>query len=176
MLYKIFRRFPVFIVNQRFCIVECPKIGKMNFIRQPEIIARHFGGDVHDCLPDGYFNFLDFIQKKHTQFLVEPIQHHHLHERCSLLVQMFMLGRFQERVHVSGQSVVTDAFQIVFGFLLIADFQPSGTKKLHQFWRSRIRFYKMSFGHICMSIKKTPRAFEHRWEAWRELTSAKVRK
>ena len=65
---------------------------------------------------------------------------------------VFMFGRFQKRIHISRQTITSD----VFCFLFITDFQSSGTKKLHQLRWSRIRFCKMSFGHICMYKIKRP--------------------
>jgi len=67
-------------------------VNEIAAIGHPEGIARHVATDIYNRAAHSHFDFLYLIEDKHTKFLVETIEHHHLAERCVRFITMLLLG------------------------------------------------------------------------------------
>ena len=108
--------------------------------RQPINISCHLHRNVHNGTTDSYLYFLNLIEKKHTQLLVETIEIQHLLESCSFFILMRFLRNFQERVHIGRKAIVPDALQIPYRFGFIRNDKSTTFQQSHQVCLCHIMF------------------------------------
>ena len=143
MLDKFFCWFCVFSIDGVLCFLKSSLVGKVNRICQPISISCHLHRNVHNGTTNSYLYFLNLIEKKHTQFLVEAIEIQHLLESCTIFILMSFLWNFQEWVHISGKTIVPDALQISYRFGFIGNNKPTTFQQNHQVCLCHIMFHEV---------------------------------
>ena len=107
-------------------------VGKVNRICQPINISCHLHWNIHNGTTNSYLYFLNLIEKKNTQLLVEAIEIQHLLESCTIFILISFLWSFQEWVHISGKTIVPDALQIPYRFDFIRNDKTTTFLQSHQ--------------------------------------------
>ena len=89
-----------FLVYQFYCTAELAGAGKQGTVGHPKYIAGLFCYDVSQSAAQGNFNFLDFIEYKKAEFLVEPIKFDGSIKTATLLKNLPVFRNFKKWVEV----------------------------------------------------------------------------